>query len=200
MMPFYPEMHQCMVGQIKPTKHPLKILELGCGTGALTYLLAKQFPSAQIVALDSSDEMVKKAKSKLGRNGNISYRTANIQDYDWDQKYDVVISALAIHHLSGEEKRDYFTKVFANLKPGGQFIIGDIAASPKEEEWHCYLVDAMGEEGEYRWQQHKNNPLDKPSSIEEHLLWLNMAGFSDIEVIKEWFNFIVISADKGERK
>ena len=48
------------------------ILEIGCGTGNFTALLAARFPGAKIVALDFSPEMIAKARHKLGKN-NIDF-------------------------------------------------------------------------------------------------------------------------------
>ncbi len=47
--------------------------------------------------------------------------------------FDVVVSALAVHHLDATAKRDLFARVHAALRAGGRFVLGDVV-----------LVDAAG--------------------------------------------------------
>jgi malonyl-CoA O-methyltransferase len=57
---------------VSKKKEIRSILEIGCGTGNFTALLAARFPGAKIVALDFSPEMIAKARHKLGKN-NIDF-------------------------------------------------------------------------------------------------------------------------------
>ena len=57
----------------------------------------------------------------------------------------------------------------------------------------------MGKEGEHRWQVHKNNKEDKPSTLEDQIVWLNQAGFDKIEIINKWFNFYVFYGEKQSK-
>lgn len=197
MLPFYPEMHNIMVDLInRPHKDELTILEPGFGTGTLTYLILNTFPKAQVVGIDNSNENIDKAKVKLKSFSNFSYHVTNIQDYHPNQKYDFVLSALAIHHLSDKEKKQYFSNIYQSINTGGRFIIGDIVKSEDENDWHDYLVKEMGDEGEYRWDKHKNSSEDKPSTLEDQLSWLKEVGFTKVEVVKKWFNFYVFYGEK----
>jgi tRNA (cmo5U34)-methyltransferase len=197
MMPFYPEMHEEMIRLIsRKLQDKMDILEPGFGTGTLTYLIFKKFPNAKLIGIDNSNENIEKAKQKLKNFQGFSYRLEDMKSVDLGQKFDIVISALAIHHLSGEEKRHYFANVYKILKLKGRLIIGDIVKSTDEESWHQYLIKAMGSEGEYRWQRHKNNPDDKLSSIDDQLKWLKKSGFTKVEITKKWFNFYVFYGEK----
>lgn len=49
-----------------------RILEIGCGTGRFTAMLAEHYPQARIVALDFAEGMVQLARKRLGDKGNIS--------------------------------------------------------------------------------------------------------------------------------
>ncbi len=53
-------------------------------------------------------------------------RIARLQDPLPDGPFDVVVSALAIHHLDAGEKADLFARVAATLAPGGRFVLGDV--------------------------------------------------------------------------
>ena len=197
MLPFYPEMHQEMVRLINYSpEDKIEVLEPGFGTGSLTYLILKKFPRAKVLGIDNNSENVSKAKTKLKDFSGFTYKLGSFQNVGLDQKYDIVLSALAIHHLSDKEKLQYFSDIFQILKPGGRFIIGDIVKSEDEQEWHSYLVKTMGNEGEHRWQRHKNNPDDKPSTIDAQIKWLKKAGFTKVEATKKWFNFYVFHGEK----
>ena len=48
-----------------PTQSPRRIVDLGCGPGASTRLLATRFPAAEVIGLDSSDRMLASARARL---------------------------------------------------------------------------------------------------------------------------------------
>jgi tRNA (cmo5U34)-methyltransferase len=75
--------------------------------------------------------------------------------------FDLVLSALAVHHLDGAGKRELFARVAGVLKPGGCFVLGDV------------VVPADGQTGpiEIDW------VMDLPDSVEDQLDWLGDAGF-----------------------
>src|SRR2546425_11467600 len=78
-----------------------RILELGCGFGRITRLLAETFPSARLAALDLSRDQLENARKYCGDNSNIS-----LHQYDLYSKapfpgaeYDVVIAIeVFLHH------------------------------------------------------------------------------------------------------
>jgi tRNA (cmo5U34)-methyltransferase len=197
MLPFYPDMHRTMAGLInKKRKDVFDILEPGFGTGNLTLVLKRTFPHARILGIDNNKSNIKKALHKLGKFFKFQYVIGDFEKVQLRKKFDVVITALSVHHLSGREKKKYFLNVFNMLRPDGKLIIGDMVKSPEEQQWHKLLVRTMGEEGEYRWRVHKSNRNDKPSKIEEQLRWLRDAGFKRVSVAKKWFNFYVFSGEK----
>ena len=198
MFPFYIDMHSEMIKQITRNKNTqIKILELGFGTGTLTSRIIKTFPNTTIVGIDNSKKLLAEAVRKLNKSDRFIPINADINKLKTDKQFNIVISALAIHHLSGREKQSLFKKLFKVLLPGGKIIIGDIVKSPKAEAWHKYLVKTMGPEGEHRWQIHKNNPTDKPSTIHDQRTWLKQAGFDHITTVNNWFNFYVFYGQKN---
>jgi tRNA (cmo5U34)-methyltransferase len=78
--------------------------------------------------------------------------------------FDLVVSALAVHHLDGAGKRELFARVAGVLGPGGFFVLGDV------------VVPADGQTGpiEIDW------VMDLPDSVEDHLAWLGEAGFEAV--------------------
>jgi len=95
------------------------ILEIGCGTGNFTALLAARYPSAQITALDFSPEMIAKARSKLQEN-NIAFICAEGERFleqSPGQSYDLVVSNGSLQWFYDIDKALY--NIARVLSPGG---------------------------------------------------------------------------------
>ena len=98
---------------------PARVLELGFGTAETTRRLLDRFPEARITGLDSSAEMVFKAR-ELGWE---EMRLGRIEDPLPDGPWDLVISVLTVHHLDEESKRDLFRRVGEQSRA---LVIGDV--------------------------------------------------------------------------
>ena len=98
---------------------PERILELGFGTAETTQRLLDRFPDTRITGLDSSPEMVFRAR-QLGWE---EMRLGRMEDPLPDGPWDLVISVLAVHHLDAEGKRDLFRRVRSEARA---LVIGDV--------------------------------------------------------------------------
>jgi tRNA (cmo5U34)-methyltransferase len=97
---------------------PKTVLELGVGTGETTGRLLERFPHGEVTGLDSSPEMVFRAR-ELG----IDVRLARMEDPLPDGPWDLVLSVLTVHHLRAEQKRDLFRRVREQARA---LVIGDV--------------------------------------------------------------------------
>jgi tRNA (cmo5U34)-methyltransferase len=104
---------------------PARILELGFGTAETTQRLLDRFPETRITGLDSSPEMVFKAR-ELGWE---DLRLGRMEDPLPDGPWDLVIGVLSIHHLDEEGKRELFRRVRSEARA---LVIGDVVAVPPE--------------------------------------------------------------------
>ena len=99
------------------------ILEIGCGTGKNTALLAKV--GEQVLALDISRRMIRKAVEKLGSE-SITFSIADINN-QWpcaDEYFDLVVCNLVLEHIEG---LDYvFSQAFRSLVEGGHFFVCEL--------------------------------------------------------------------------
>ncbi len=86
---------------------PDRVLELGFGTAETTQRLLDRYPQTRITGLDSSSEMVFKAR-ELGWE---EMRLGRIEDPLPDGPWDLVVAVLTIHHLDADGKRDLFRRV-----------------------------------------------------------------------------------------
>jgi tRNA (cmo5U34)-methyltransferase len=109
---------------------PARVLELGIGTGETTRRVLERYPDADVVGLDSSPEMVFRA-----REMGIEVRLARMEDPLPDGPWDLVISVLSVHHLDGEGKRDLFRRVREQSRAlvFGDVVAADIEVTPIEE-------------------------------------------------------------------
>src|SRR5581483_8493541 len=111
------------------------ILEVGCGTGNLSIDLARS--GYTVVGMDSSQEMLNEAKSKLTPDLNVKFYCQDIRDLDLPYKFETIIvyeSVFALIHtretflvesylLNDEEITESLRKLKAQLKAGGRLII-----------------------------------------------------------------------------
>lgn len=101
---------------------PKRIIDLGAGTGLLTYFWYQQCPDSEYVLVDIADEMLNVARKRFNSIGNISYQVMNYIDKLPETAFDTVISALSIHHLEDEDKIKLFLRIYDSLPKGGLFI------------------------------------------------------------------------------
>ena len=96
----------------------MKILDLGCGTGYLSSLLADSVgPEGKVVAVDPNKSRLEVAEQNYLRS-NLLFLEASDVTFPEDQ-YDLVFSNYVLHWI--ENKAALFKRVYENLKPGGQF-------------------------------------------------------------------------------
>jgi L-threonylcarbamoyladenylate synthase len=152
-----------------------RILELGTGTGETARRLLAQHPRAVLTGIDVSEKMLAAARRALPPE-RVSLRVQRLQDELPTGPFDLVASALCIHHLDAGEKADLFERVRRVLVPGGRFAIADVVV-PADAEAETALTAGY----------------DKPSPVADQLEWLAQAGF-DARVTWEHGDLAVIEA------
>jgi tRNA (cmo5U34)-methyltransferase len=103
---------------------PERVLELGMGTGETTRRLIGAYPDAWVIGLDSSPEMVFRAREMYD-----DVQLARIEDPLPDGPWDLVVGVLSVHHLSSEQKKSLFRRVREHAK---SLVIGDIVKAEVE--------------------------------------------------------------------
>ena len=153
-----------------------RMLELGTGTGVTSALLLERHPDAMLVGIDSSEGMLSVAREALPRK-RVDLRVARLEDELPPGPFDLVASALAVHHLDEAQKAELFRRVRAALRPGGLFVLGDVVVPIDPADADVPLTSGF----------------DKPSSLADQLRWLREAGF-DASVVWEEGDLAVILA------
>ena len=123
--PRYEEMQTTLVDYVPKDLCPLRILDLGCGTGNLTLRILDAFPTASVVALDLSAEILEVCQQQCGTD-RVNYLQQDFKSLDLSaSEFDLVVSSIAIHHVDDQAKVKLFEHVYASLKPDGVFTYVD---------------------------------------------------------------------------
>ncbi|MGH2957228.1 MAG: class I SAM-dependent methyltransferase [Solirubrobacterales bacterium] len=108
-------------------KEGQRVLDLGCGTGTLALMVKRAEPGAEVVGLDADPEILKLAGSKAKDAGieiKLDRCLSTELPYE-DGSFDLVLSTLFFHHLTGADKRSTAREVARVLKPGGELLVVD---------------------------------------------------------------------------
>src|SRR5581483_2756708 len=98
----------------------MRVVDLGCGTGALTRELHRRLGAAETVGIDSSDAML--AKSAEFVTDGLRFERGEIAAVSGDARYDLVFSNAALHWLPGHPA--LLARLTAMLRDGGQLAVG----------------------------------------------------------------------------
>lgn len=204
LVPHYKELVSDLILVIPFEKNKmLDVIDLGCGTGTLSLKIKEYFPNAQITCMDMTKNMLELAKIKLSEYEEIEYILENFYTFNFNKKYDLVISSFALHHLiTAEDKRKFYQKIYNSLKEGGCFYNLDILIGPNDEiqnfymkKWEEFLSQYLSEkEVDKNFERYYEE--DSPESIMNHLRWLEEAGFKDVDVIRKYYNFALYGGIK----
>lgn len=132
-----------------------RVLELGTGSGVTSRRVLARHPHAHLTGVDSSEHMLGAADLP-----GADLRLQDLRDPLPDGPFDLVFSALAIHHLDAAAKADLFTRVSAVLAPGGRFVMADVVV-PEDPADVVTPLDAG---------------FDLPEAVPDLLAWLQDAG------------------------
>ena len=179
---------------------PRRIIDLGAGTGLLAMFYCRWLPDADYVLVDVAGEMLEVAKKRFTGMSNISFQ---VMDYTCSLPagvFDLVISALSIHHLPDELKAELFGNIKRKLSPGCWFINYDqfCCDSPAMDKYvNDYWVKGLysgglSETELARWQERRK--LDRECSVADELAMLRSCGFVNAECIYRCGKFAVIAA------
>jgi len=79
-----------------------RILDLGCGDGAITFQLAEYVPNGEVIGIDASQGMIEAAMEK--KKGNLKFILMDINDLNYKNEFDVIFSNAALHWVKDHEK------------------------------------------------------------------------------------------------
>jgi tRNA (cmo5U34)-methyltransferase len=180
------------------------ILDVGAGTGLLSAFVLQKFPDARLTLVDIAENMLEMAEGRFASREHTRYLACDYSSTDLGGPYDIVCSALSIHHLAPEEKRRLFLRIYEALEPGGMFVNADQADGETPyfrerylEYWNEFLASGPMTPGQHAEILKRRDTLDRNEKLSDQLAWLREAGFSDVDVVYRNRTFIVTVARKG---
>lgn len=126
---------------------PIRVLDLGVGTGETARRVLAAYPGAEITGLDSSPEMLFRAR-ELG----IETRLARIEDPLPDGPWDLVIAVLSVHHLTADGKRDLLRRVRDQARA---LVLADVVRAEPPEPQRTTVIEGY----------------DFPESVDDLVAW-----------------------------
>jgi len=138
-----------------------RVLELGTGTGESARLVLDRNPRAHLVGIDSSGEMLTRARAVLPTD-RARLLVRRLEDRLPEGPFDLIVSVLAVHHLDAVGKADLFCRIASILAPNGRLVLGDVVV-PDDPADVVTPVDRT---------------YDKPSGVSEQIQWLQEAGLT----------------------
>ena len=179
-IPEYDELEET-VAEAASTSATARILDLGAGTGETARRVLERHPGASIVLVDSSAEMLAAAREALAEDRVESVLVQRLEDPLPPGPFDLVVSALAVHHLESADKQVLFERIAGVLKPGGRFVLADVIVP--RDPWLA-STPVISE-------------FDRPDRLDDQLAWMGEAG---LEPSVLWTNgdLAVIAARRPE--
>lgn len=101
-----------------PSQDVKLAVDLGCGPGNSTEVLAQRFPGATVTGLDSSEDMVSAARKRLPQ---LNFEVADIGAWSPSQQYDVILANASLQWLP--DHATLYPHLLGKLAPGGHLAI-----------------------------------------------------------------------------
>jgi tRNA (cmo5U34)-methyltransferase len=193
--------------------------------------LLKEDNKINATLVDGSLEMLKNARKNLKNDKDMSFihktfqelleneshdkasqdkssQNNGSQDNIISGEFDLVVSSLAIHHISAAEKKSLFQYIYDHLKSGGFFLNIETVKAPVDEleQWYRVLWSEWIRENqdkldtqksfEYLPEQYKDNPDNHPDTLKMQLDALESVGFSRVDCYYKYGIFSIYGGMK----
>ena len=196
---------------------PLRVLDLGTGTGVPAQRVLQDFPKANVICLDKSAEMMEIGCAKLAEHGDrVRFVQADLEDLAWNnglpERFDAIVSALAFNLLTHGAKQRLFAQCYEMLELHGCLVFSDRLRAADEavdrfylDQWMNFIVcqtqEVLSKEVTLETVTTRQRSLDKSAGVksatlEDTLAWLKQAGFAQVECYWKYFQWAVFSASK----
>jgi len=117
-----------------------RILEVGCGEGAVTERLNAAYRGAQITAIDITPRI---GRQYRGASGNVRFVQCKVQEIAEREpgQYDLVVLCDVLHHVPAAFRQGLIDAVRTALAPKGTFVFKDWQRNYSPIHWLCYASD-----------------------------------------------------------
>jgi tRNA (cmo5U34)-methyltransferase len=187
---------------------PVDVLDLGAGTGFFASQVLEKYPMGRFVLWDVAGRMLDVARQRFrDRREQFRYVVDDYRNLQDAGSFDLIVSSLSIHHLEDDEKRELFRRIYDILRDRGVFINIDLVRGPTPvlEDFYCKnwfekMRRAGASEEEIRAGIKRRLAFDKDALLDDQLLWLREAGFTDVDCVYRNFKMGLFLGVKGSLK
>jgi tRNA (cmo5U34)-methyltransferase len=194
-VPGYEAMLSEVIGALKehlPMGVPVKVIDLGAGTGALSEQILHQLTDVEMLLLDADAEMLAKAESRLGVSAALRVRASLMHGSFTDAlpRVDAAVASLSLHHVhERSDKIAVYQNILSSLRAGGVLINADATmpesaslAGPLRRRWAAHLV-ANGDTESQAFERFAQWAIeDRYYGLDEELDMLKEAGFTELDI------------------
>ena len=171
------------------------VLDLGWGTGLELESYYLRCPSAKVTGIDLSTGMLDALRKKFSEK-DITLVVGSYFDVPFgEEMFDAAVSVESLHHFTKEEKLPLYAKLCGALKEDGYFVLTDYFAASDEEERE-YRQDLIALKKEQGITDDEFYHYDTPLTVKHETEALLEAGFSSVEVLKNWGATFTLKAIK----
>ncbi len=145
---------------------PVRVVDLGCGEGALTASLARRWPGARVLGVDSSAEMLAAAAAHADGD-RVAFVRGDVHEWRPEGPVDVVVSNAVLHWVPGHA--ELLARWAGSLAPGGELAVqvpGNFRAPT-----HALLAELCRSP---RWSDRVAGAAPRPDAV------LDPAGYLDV--------------------
>ncbi|WP_457564714.1 carboxy-S-adenosyl-L-methionine synthase CmoA [Caminibacter sp.] len=204
-VPFYKENLELQIDILKNfLQKNDKVVDLGSSTGTFLINLAKKVNDIELIGIDNSPAMIKRARHKAKAFGvDVKFIEADFLDYDFSNSK-AIIANYTIQFVRPLKREKLIKKIYDSLTKDGIFLMSEKLIT-ENKKLNKIMIDIyydykkkMGY-SEFEIAQ-KREALENvliPYTMNENIEMLKNAGFNEIEVIFRWNNFATFIAFKN---
>ena len=133
-----------------------KILEVGCGSGPIIFLLYDLKLISAAVGIDINKRSIGIANSAVKKTENIQFKKISIYEIADFKSYSTIILFDLLHHLNSDEQIKMLNYIFLNANSGTQIIIKDLSSKPAFKAWFNKLTDYLSTKSKVTYIDIKN--------------------------------------------
>ena len=197
IIPYYEESLSAIIDVlVEMGTYPKSILDIGVGTGNLALKLLRAFPEASLTGIDLVEDFIEATESKLSDySDRIQLVNSDINDFEFNASYDLVVASFVFHHLTDEHKLKLYREIYRSLNAPGSFVNADFVDSGSPYFGKIFdelRMDQMREQGlsenyvEENYVEHRK--IEIPTPVERQMSWLREIGFQEVECIWKYLN------------
>ena len=179
--------------------------DLGSADGFVSALILENYPNSTATLIDVDEERLNKSEARFSDQADrVNLLHADFARSDPPDKYGLVVTTHAIHHLTDIEKRALYRTLYSRLHPGGAILNGDRVLQPTDllreeyrENWanECRAAgadeDAISKSLDRMWDDHD-------AEIEDQIEWIRNAGFRNVDIYYKYQMYAVFGGRRPD--